>query len=219
MECNVLSVTIEKKCMQDSGAVINDVDGEPPREPPSSQMLHVLSSRLPSLYRRAYKLLGNKADAEDAVQDALLAAHKHLDQFRGDAQISTWLMTILLNSARMQLRKRLRHELVSLDSRIGENQEFSLSEMLIDERPNPEDECHKSKLSEWLTKSVARLSPTLRRAFQLRYVDNLSVCETARVLGIPVGTVKAQTARARAKLLKSIRGALHSRSRCGCRRP
>lgn len=194
--------------MQDSGAVINDVDGELPREPPSSQMLHVLSSRLPSLYRRAYKLLGNKADAEDAVQDALLAAHKHLDQFRGDAQISTWLMTILLNSARMQLRKRLRHELVSLDSRIGENQECSLSEMLIDERPNPEDECHKSKLSEWLTKSVARLSPTLRRAFQLRYVDNLSVCETARVLGVPVGTVKAQTARARAKLLKSIRGAL-----------
>jgi RNA polymerase sigma-70 factor (ECF subfamily) len=205
--------------MQDSGAVIHDVDGELPREPPSSQMLHVLSSRLPSLYRRAYKLLGNKADAEDAVQDALLAAHKHLNQFRGDAQISTWLMTIVLNSARMQLRKRLRHELVSLDTRIGEDQQFSLSEMLIDERPNPEDECHKSKLSEWLTKSIARLSPTLRRTFQLRYVDNLSVCQTARVLGIPVGTVKAQTARARAKLLKSIRGALHSRSRCGCRRP
>ena len=102
--------------MQDSNAALDEVNAELPSESPSSQMLHVLSSRLPSLYRRAYKLLGNKADAEDAVQDALLAAHKHLNQFRGDAQISTWLMTILLNSARMQLRKRLRHELVSLDT-------------------------------------------------------------------------------------------------------
>ena len=195
--------------MQDSCAV----------ETPSSQMLHVLSSGIPSLYRYAYKLLGNREDAEDAVQDALLAAHKHLDQFRGEAQISTWLMAVVINCARMQLRKRSRRKLLSLDSRIGESQENSLSDLLVDERPNPEDECHKSKLSEWLMKSAARLPPTLRRTFHLRYVDQLSICETARVLGVPTGTVKAQTSRARAKVLKSIRGVLRLKSRsCGCRR-
>jgi len=221
LEYDVFSVTTEEKCMQDSGAVMKNDQGTDlvSSEPPASQMLQVLSSGLPSLYRRAYKALGSKADAEDAVQDAVLAAHKHLTQFRGDAQISTWVMTILINCVKMQLRKRSRHKHLSLDSRIGEDQEHSLSEILVDERPNPEDECHTSKLSARLMKSAARLSPTLRRTFHLRYVDHLSVCETARVLGVPIGTVKAQTARARAKLLKSIQGMLQPRSRsCGRRR-
>jgi RNA polymerase sigma-70 factor, ECF subfamily len=151
------------------------------------------------------------------VQDALLAAHKHLNQFRGDAQISTWLTSILTNCARMQLRKRLRYEHLSLDSHIGEGQEISFSEMLVDKRPNPEEECHTAKMSARLMKSIARLSPILRRTFHLRYVDHLSVCETARVLGVPIGTVKAHTARA--KLLKSMRGTLLRQSRCGRRRP
>src|SRR5260370_25594271 len=79
-----------------------------------------LSNALPVLYRYAYRLLGNKADAEDAVQDALLAAYKHLNQFRGDAQLSTWLTMIVINCARMHLRKRSRYIHISLDSRIGE---------------------------------------------------------------------------------------------------
>ena len=204
--------------MQDSGAVMKNDQGAnlASGEPPSSQMLGVLSSGLPSLYRCAFRLLGNKADAEDAVQDALLAAYKHLNQFRGDARMSTWLNAIVANCARMQLRKRPHHMHVSLDSPIGEEREYLLSDTLMDDRPNPEDECHKSWLNARLIESAARLSPTLRRTFHLRYVDHLSVLETARVLGVPIGTVKAQTARARAKLLKSIRGVVRARSRsCG----
>ncbi len=179
---------------------------------PSPRMMRALQS-LPSLYRCAYRLLGNEADAEDAVQDALLAAHKHLHQFRGDAQISTWLTTILINCAKMQLRKRSRHKQLSLDSRIDEEQDHPLSETLPDHRPNPEDECHGSMLRRRLMKSAAELSPVLRRTFQLRFEDQLSILETARILGVPTGTVKAQTARARAKLLKAVRGVLQPRSR------
>ena len=187
--------------------------------PSPAQMMAVLSHRLPYLHRYAYRLLGNKADAEDAVQDALLAAFKHLNQFRGDAQLSTWLTTIVINCARMHLRKRSRYIHVSLDLRIGEEREYPLSDTLVDHRPNPEDECHKAWANARLIESAARLSPTLRRTFHLRFVDHLSVCETARVLGVPIGTVKAQTARARAKVLKLIRGALHTGSRsCGRRR-
>jgi RNA polymerase sigma-70 factor (ECF subfamily) len=136
-----------------------------------------------------------------------------LNQFRGEAQLSTWLTTIVINCARMHLRKRSRYIHVSLDSRIGEEREYLLSDTLVDHRPSPEDECHKAWANERLIESAARLSPTLRRTFHLRYVDHLSVCETARVLGVRVGTVKAQTARARAKVLKSIRGVLHTGSR------
>ena len=191
--------------------------------PSPSQMMAVLSHRLPYLHRYAYRLLGNKADAEDAVQDALLSAFKHLNQFRGKAQVSTWLTAIVINCARMQLRKRSRHIHISLESRIGEGQECPLSDILVDDRPNPEDECHRSTLNARLMKSAAQLSPTLWKTFHLRFVDHLSVCETARVLGVPTGTVKAQTARARAKLLKAMRGTLHQdpaeRKLCSPRRP
>jgi len=172
----------------------------------SSGHMLTLPHCLPSLYRYAYRLLGDKSDAEDAVQDALLAALKHLNQFRGEAQLSTWLTAIVINCARMYLRKRLRYTHVSLDTRMGKEQEYPLSDILVDHRPSPEDECHSSRLNVRLIKSAEQLSPTLRRTFYLRFVDHLSIAETARVLGVPSGTVKAQTARARAKLRKLIRG-------------
>src|SRR5271154_3753959 len=100
------------------------------------QMQHVLSRALPSFYRRAYTLLGNTADAEDAVQDALLAAYKHLHQFRGQSQMSTWLHTIVTNCARMQLRKRPGQIHMPLDEQIGGEQQYLLSERLADAGPS-----------------------------------------------------------------------------------
>ena len=200
-----------------AGATVDSAKASP------AEMLYVLPQFLPSLYRYAYRLLGNKADAEDAVQDALLAAYKHLNQFRGDAQLSTWLTMIVINCARMHLRKRSRYIHISLDSRIGEEHEDPLSDTLVDHRPNPEDECHQTWANARLMELAARLSPILRRTFHLRYVVHLSVFETARVLGVPIGTVKAQTARARAKLLEAMRGLLHrgpaKRKSCSPRRP
>src|SRR5207253_10735935 len=160
----------------------------------------VLSRRLPSFYRSAYRFLGNAADAEDAVQDALLSAYKHLDQFRGQSQMSTWLTAIVSNCARMQLRRRPSQIHVSLDERIGEEQEYSLSERLAGRGPDTEDECRYSELNARLRQLAAQLSPPLRKAFQLRDLDGLTTSEAANLLGVADGTVKAQVARARAKL-------------------
>jgi RNA polymerase sigma-70 factor (ECF subfamily) len=173
----------------------------------------VLSLRLPSFYRCALRVLGNRADAEDAVQEALLAACKHLHQFRGHSQMSTWLTTIVCNCARMQLRKRPRQIHVSLDEQIGEGQGYFLSERLADTRPSPEDDCRTSELAAHLRKCTALLPPRLRRTFQLRVVDGLSIFETAQVLGLPHGTVKAQLARARRNLARYMQRALAPRSR------
>jgi len=159
---------------------------EIPNEGKAAQQLEqILASGLPRLYRRAYRILGNAADAEDAVQDALLAAYTHLHQFRGQAQISTWLTTIMLNCARLQLRRRAKHVQVSLDESTGGPQPVSVSERLADHRPNPEDEYRKSELSTRLTHLHSQLSPTLRGTFQLRDVDGLSIRETAQILGVP----------------------------------
>src|SRR6266436_10377498 len=128
----------------------------------------VLSLRLPFFYRCAFRLLGNAADAEDAVQEALLAAYKHINQFRGQSQLSTWLTTIVRNCALMQLRKRPRQIQVPLYDHIGEGQKCSVSERLADPRPNPEDACRNSEFTAHLRKCAALLSPSLRRTFQLR---------------------------------------------------
>ena len=190
----------------------DEPDEIPSQEGAAQQLEQILASGLPSLYRRAYRLLGNAADAEDAVQDALLAAHTHLHQFRGQAQISTWLTTIVLNCARLQLRRRPRHLPVSLDESTGDLQPVSLSERLADHRPNPEDECRKSELTVRMTQLHSQLSPVLRRTFQLRDIDGLSIRETARILGVPTGTVKAQSARARKKLKELMRHTLRPQS-------
>lgn len=165
-----------------------------------SSMEDVLSQRGASFYRRAYRVLGNTADAEDAVQDALLSAYKHLDQFRGQAQMSTWLSSIVINAARMQLRRRPRQTHVSLDEPIGETQQSSIVELLAGDGPSPEEECRNLEFRVRLNKSLRQLSPTLRKTFQLRDMDGLSTSETAQILKVPDGTVKARLARARAKL-------------------
>jgi RNA polymerase sigma-70 factor, ECF subfamily len=187
-----------------------EIGGE---EGAAQQLEHILASGLPLLYRRAYRILGNTADAEDAVQDALLAAYTHLNQFRGQAQISTWLTTIVLNCARMQLRRRPRLIQLSLEQSNGEPQPLSLSERLPDHEPSPEDESIERELSARLSQFHRQLSPILRRTFQLRDIDGLSIRETARILGVPIGTVKAQSARARRRLKELMQHTLRPRSR------
>lgn len=177
--------------------------GTPSAQKPTQAFGQMLSSELPTLYRRAYRLLGNKADAEDAVQDALLAAYTHLGQFKGESRMSTWMTTIVHNSARMQLRKRRDHLQVPLEDQTEGNQ--PLCERVADHRPSPEHECSDSELSAHLRRAHRQLSPTLRRAFQLRDIDGLSIQEAGRILGVPVGTVKAQSARARKKIMELLR--------------
>ena len=170
------------------------------QERDTQEMQDVLSRCLPLFFRRAHRHLGNAADAEDAVQDALLSAYKHLDQFKGQAQMSTWLTAIVTNSARMQLRRRLRQIHLSLDERFAEEDGNPLAERLAHHGPSPEDECQNSELHGRLMQVVSQLSPPLRHAFHLRALGGLTTSEAAHILGVPEGTVKARLARARAKL-------------------
>src|SRR6201998_4322100 len=171
----------------------------------------VLSRYLPSFQRMAFRKLGNPADAEDAVQDALLSAYKHLDQCRGGAQMSTWLTTIVINSARMQLRKRANRVQVSLDEPLDDEQQNFLSERIADDGPNPEDVCRESELHERVRQFLSQMSAPLRKALQLRGVEGLTTHEAALILGVPEGTVKAQLTRARAKLRQLMRRSLDAK--------
>jgi len=169
----------------------------------AEELDRVVSRHLPMLYKRAFRFLGNVPDAEDAVQDALLSAYRHLGQFRGQAQLSTWLMTIVTNAALMQLRRR-HSGYFSLDQEQGEDG-LSFSERLSDSKPNPEEVCSTVEARHRLVEGIQRLSPKLRKTLQLRDIDGLTTKEAAHALRVPQGTVKARLARARAKLVGSMR--------------
>jgi RNA polymerase sigma-70 factor (ECF subfamily) len=159
----------------------------------------------PLLYRRAYRYLGNSCDAEDAVQDALLSAFKHLHQFKGNARMTTWLTSIVINSALTILRRRPRHPHSSLDERVTQNHNILVSDTLVDIRPSPEDHCSISESRRQLLQGVERLSPRLRRALQLRDFDGLTTIEAAQALGVPTSTLKTRVTRARERLIRDAK--------------
>jgi RNA polymerase sigma-70 factor (ECF subfamily) len=159
----------------------------------------VISSYSPVLFRVALRRLRNVEDAEDAVQDALLSAYKHIGQFEGRARLSTWLTSIVTNTAGMKLRQHSRHEMVSLDQN-QENDGATFANKLKDSRPNPETICAQREMRETLRQALARLSPKLREAIQMRDLDGFSMRETASALGISTNALKSRVARGRATL-------------------
>jgi RNA polymerase sigma-70 factor, ECF subfamily len=170
-----------------------------------AELRAAVSQNLTFFYKRAYRYIGDTHDAEDAVQDALLSAYKHLEQFKATAKMTTWLTTIVTNSALSQLRRRPRHAHVSLDERVGGEQDYSVSDRLADVRPSPESEYIRSEMHGNLMQSVMELSPSLRRTIKLFYLEGLSTREVAQILGVPEGTVKARMSRARSQLKQLMR--------------
>jgi RNA polymerase sigma-70 factor, ECF subfamily len=155
---------------------------------------------LPSFRRLAMRLLRNTEDAEDAVQDALLSAFRNIAQFEERAQMSTWLMAIIANAARMKLRRRPRCHMVAIEEGPEEGG-WAISQMIADHRPTPEESVERWQLSALVNKLIGGLPDSQRSALCLR-CDDFSIGEVAEVLGVPVGTVKARLARGRAKLME-----------------
>jgi RNA polymerase sigma-70 factor (ECF subfamily) len=158
-----------------------------------------ISSYSPVLFRMALRQLRNVEDAEDAVQDALLSAYKHIGQFEGRARLSTWLTSIVTNTARMKLRRHSRHETVSLDHN-NEHEGPTLANKLTDARPNPETVCAQTEMDETLRQALAQLSPKLREAIQMRDLDGCSTREAANALRISTNALKSRLTRGRANL-------------------
>jgi RNA polymerase sigma-70 factor (ECF subfamily) len=103
----------------------------------------------------------------------------------------------------MKLRRRSPQVQIALDE-LSSEQNLSPADTLSDTRPDPEEVYCKRQIAETLAHATLRLSPTLRTTFRLRDVDGLSIRETAQLLGVPTGTVKARLARARMRLRQVI---------------
>ena len=178
------------------------------------ELTDIIASHSQGFFRIALRHVSNVADAEDAVQDALLSALTHIQQFKGQAKMSTWLTTIVINSARMKLRKRSSTVKVVPRETDGQ-QDMGPEETVADMRPSPEEAYRNREIAKTLSDAISRLSPTLRTTFRLRDIQGLSIRETSELLGVPTGTVKARLARARMRLRASIRDSVRRKTQWG----
>lgn len=149
----------------------------------------------PRMYRVALRVVGNKADAEDVVQEAWISAWRGLQGYRGDAAPATWLYRVVSNAALTQLRRR--RYTVSLDA-VG-------AELLAaDESEGPERTAVAGEQHAAVHRAVAELEPSQRVPLVLREFEGLSYEEVADVLEVSVPAVRSRLHRARTALLAML---------------
>jgi RNA polymerase sigma-70 factor (ECF subfamily) len=156
-----------------------------------------------ALLRVTQRILRNREDAEDAVQTAFLDAFRNLNGFHGRSRFSSWLTRIAMNAALMRLRVSRRKRETSLDE-VTETGEPRTSFRLVETRLNPEQEYLSKESRGLLEKGLKKLRPLYVEVLHLRNVQELSAKETAKILELPVGTVKARLHRARTKLARHV---------------
>jgi RNA polymerase sigma-70 factor (ECF subfamily) len=156
-----------------------------------------------TLFRTARAILRDDAEAEDALQEAYLQAYQAMGGWRGEAKLSTWLARIVANEALMRLRKQARRaEIVPLQSSATLE---GLNEIPdTDMNKIPEREAQRVELRRLLEAQIDSLPDDYRAVFMLRAVEELSVEETAKVLGIPEATVRSRLFRARSLLREGL---------------
>ena len=156
-----------------------------------------------ALLRVTQHILRNREDAEDAVQTAFLAAFRNLNGFHGRSRFSSWLSRIAMNAALMCLRVSRRKRETSLDE-LTETAGARASFDLVETRLNPEQEYLSKEGRVLLEKGLKKLRPLYVEVLHLRNLQELSIKETAGILELPVGTVKARLHRARTKLARHV---------------
>jgi RNA polymerase sigma-70 factor, ECF subfamily len=157
-----------------------------------------------NVYRLALRITGNREDAEDSLQEALLKAYCNLKRFQGQSRFYTWLVRITMNEALMNLRRRRSDRALPLDD-VQTTDEGSVPRQFQDNKADPEKLYAQAELQEQLTGALKGISPRLSRALLLQSVGDYTVKETAETLGVSVAAVKSRLARARCRLRRRLR--------------
>jgi RNA polymerase sigma-70 factor (ECF subfamily) len=166
-----------------------------------THFMSLLAPHLTAVRRMVRSMARNESDAEDILQQTLLKAFAHLDQFRFDASFKTWLIRIAINETRQVHRKSS----TRLTSLVEQNVLDGL--LVTDERESPQNVCQRKEISERLHVILARMPAIYRTVVELRDMNELSVLETAARLNVAISTVKTRHRRAKMFLLKTLRPA------------
>jgi RNA polymerase sigma-70 factor (ECF subfamily) len=155
------------------------------------------------LFRIARAILKHEADAEDALQDAYLEAYRHLDDFRAEAELTTWLTRIVVNQSLMRLRRQKRDGPVIPFHQDGSGTRPQV-EVRDDKSESPSAAVLRTEMRRILERRIDELPAAYRAVFVMREIEDMSVEETAQCLEIPPATVRTRLFRARALLRASL---------------
>lgn len=152
------------------------------------------------LYRFARRLCRQREDAEDVLQESLLAAARGLSRFRGASSVSTWLYTIARSFC---IKKRRRSVFAPVEVSL-ETEASAAARGLADPARRPDEALEASRLEAALERAIAALDRPYREVLLLRDVEGLSAAEVARVTGLSLPAVKTRLHRARGRLREAL---------------
>lgn len=156
------------------------------------------------VYLAALSIVRNDSDAEEVAQEAILKGFRYLGRFRGESKFSTWLIQIAINEAKMRVRKDHPQLYESLhEGRCNEDGDY-IPRDFADWREIPSEALNRKELRQALTEALASLPEKYRSVFVLRDVQQLSIHETAQMLGITEANVKTRLSRARLQMRDTL---------------
>ena len=163
------------------------------------------------------RYIADWSECQDVAQEAFVRAYRAMSSFRGDAQFSTWMHRIAVNTAKNHLVAQNRRPPAD-DVDVIDAEVFSDSARLRDS-DTPERELMREQVQQCVIDAVAGLPADWRQAFELREVDGLSYDDIAQRMGSPVGTVRSRIYRAREAIDAQLRPLLEGRSATRDRSP
>jgi RNA polymerase sigma-70 factor (ECF subfamily) len=182
---------------------IQDISIEGLRAGDCAQFARLVDIYSGPIYRLGLRMLAREQDAEDVLQNTFLNALTHISTFEGRSSISTWLYRIAANEALMLLRRK-RPEVNIDDTNSDEDGDQSSPTVFVDWGALPEDELLSAEGKNALDQAILTLPETLRMVFLLRDVQDLSIKETAEILGLSEANTKTRLLRARLYLRERL---------------
>jgi RNA polymerase sigma-70 factor (ECF subfamily) len=150
-------------------------------------------------YNVAYRVMGERTSAEDAVQDAFISAFRKLKSFKGGS-FKAWLLRIVTNACLDELRRQKRRPTIPLQPVGSDDEEIESPDWLEDPGESPEEAVLRVELSSAIQNCLDRLENDFRVVVVLVDIQGMDYAEAAETVKTPLGTIKSRLARARAKL-------------------
>lgn len=158
------------------------------------------------VFNLAYRMCGNREDAADLAQEALVRAFRAMRRFREQAQFSTWLYRIVVNVCLDYQRSRMRHPTVSLDEPVS-GHDGDIPRQVVSEDPDPAVQYERAEIQAAVHRAIGRLAADHRAVVIMRDIQGMAYEEIADVLGVALGTVKSRLNRARMALKEELQQA------------
>jgi RNA polymerase sigma-70 factor (ECF subfamily) len=166
-----------------------------------------LTARFQSrVFRVALRIVGQQQDAEDVTQQTFVSLIEHVDSFRGESSVATWILRIATNHALKVLRKRRGLPTVAWDESTDEDSYSTLPhpEFIARWSATPETLLQQAEVREQIESALTTLDEKYRIVFVLRDIEGLSVRETAESLELTEATVKVRLLRARLMMREQL---------------